>query len=87
MVHYCLPEFSDVGDFLALLAKRRGMLRKGGCPDVNKAAKLVLQDWNMSVVPVFLCIVIIISGISKVQVIGRGALHSRWKSHEAKTIL
>jgi len=53
MVHYCLPEFSDVGDFLALLAKRRGMLRKGGRPDVNKAAKLVLQDWNMSVAPGF----------------------------------
>jgi len=65
MVHYCLPEFSDVGDFLALLAKRRGMLRKGGRPDVNKAAKLVLQDWNMSVVPCFLCIVIIISGVFK----------------------
>jgi len=47
MVHYCLPEFSNVADFLALLAKRRGMLRKGGRPDVNKAAKLVLQDWNV----------------------------------------
>jgi len=46
MVHYCIAEFSDVNDFLALLAKRRGMLRKGGRPDVNKAAKLVLQDWN-----------------------------------------
>jgi len=53
MVHYCLPEFSSVDDFLALLAKRRGMLHKGARPDVNKAAKLVLQDWNMSVsVPV-----------------------------------
>jgi len=47
MVHYCLPEFSDVADFLALLAKRRGMLKKGGRPDVNKAAKLVLHDWNV----------------------------------------
>jgi len=46
MSHYCLAEFSSVDDFLALLAKRRGMLRKGARPDINKAAKLVLQDWN-----------------------------------------
>jgi len=52
MVHYCLPEFSDVTDFLALLAKRRGMLKKGGRPNINKAAKLVLHDWNTSVLPV-----------------------------------
>lgn len=47
MTHYGLPDFSNVNDFLALLGKRRGMLRKGGVPDVNKAAKVVLQDWNM----------------------------------------
>jgi nuclear GTP-binding protein len=47
MMHYGLAEFSDVNVFLALLARRRGMLRKGGRPDVNKAAKLVLQDWNV----------------------------------------
>jgi len=47
MTHYGLPDFSNVHDFLALLGKRRGMLRKGGVPDVNKAAKVVLQDWNM----------------------------------------
>jgi len=47
MTHYGLPDFSNVNDFLALLGKRRGMLRKGGLPDVNKAARLVLQDWNM----------------------------------------
>jgi ribosome biogenesis GTPase A len=47
MVHYGLPEFANINEFLALLAKRRGMLRKGGVPDINKAAKIVLQDWNM----------------------------------------
>jgi nuclear GTP-binding protein len=47
MVHYGLSEFSNVNEFLSLLAKRRGMLRKGGLPDVNKAARLVLQDWNV----------------------------------------
>jgi len=29
-----------------LLAKRYGMLKKGGLPDTVKAARLVLQDWN-----------------------------------------
>ena len=47
MIHYGLSEFTNVNEFLALLAKRRGQLRKGGTPDVNKAAKLVLNDWNV----------------------------------------
>ena len=46
MLHYNVPVFKDVNEFLALLAKRFGRLKKGGIPDVNKAAKTVLQDWN-----------------------------------------
>lgn len=46
MMRYAIPDFSNVGDFLSLLAKRFGKLRKHGLPDVNKAAKLLLQDWN-----------------------------------------
>nr|CAD2173886.1 unnamed protein product [Meloidogyne enterolobii] len=46
MLHYNLPEFDDCDSFLALLAKRSGRMKKGGRPDLNAAAKQVLNDWN-----------------------------------------
>ena len=46
MLHYKISDYSDVQEFVALLAQRLGRLKKGGRPDVNKAAKIVLQDWN-----------------------------------------
>jgi len=46
MLHYNVPDFKDANEFLALLAKRFGKLKKGGVPDVNRAGKQVLQDWN-----------------------------------------
>jgi len=46
MLHYNVPHFTDVNEFLALLAKRLGRLKKGGIPDINKAGKTVLTDWN-----------------------------------------
>lgn len=47
MVHYRLPEFQTVVQFLTLLAKRHGKLKKGGIPDRVLAARKVLHDWNM----------------------------------------
>jgi nuclear GTP-binding protein len=41
MLHYTIPEFSDCDQFLALLARRTGKLKKGGRPDFNAAAKQV----------------------------------------------
>ncbi|PIO39639.1 hypothetical protein AB205_0102290 [Aquarana catesbeiana] len=35
----------DTLEFLAMLAKRQGKLKKGGMPDHEKAAKSVLTDW------------------------------------------
>ncbi|CAH1783426.1 unnamed protein product [Owenia fusiformis] len=46
MLHYNITDYSSVTDFLGLLAKRLGRLKKGGVPDVFRAAKTVLQDWN-----------------------------------------
>ncbi|KAL3853422.1 hypothetical protein ACJMK2_016960 [Sinanodonta woodiana] len=46
ILHYGIPQYKDVNEFLALLAIRFGRLKKGGVPDVNRAAKAVLQDWN-----------------------------------------
>ncbi|OQV23837.1 Guanine nucleotide-binding protein-like 3-like protein [Hypsibius exemplaris] len=46
MVYYKLPDFDDSHQFLALVAMKRGLLKKGGIPDMVKAARLILQDWT-----------------------------------------
>ncbi|XP_026880541.2 guanine nucleotide-binding protein-like 3-like protein [Electrophorus electricus] len=46
MEHYGVPDFHTALEFLALLARRQGKLKKGGLPDGNKAAKSVLMDWT-----------------------------------------
>ncbi|KAI1234388.1 hypothetical protein IHE44_0003435 [Lamprotornis superbus] len=46
MMHYNIPDFRDPQDFLSLLAQKRGMLKKGGVPDIENMAKLVLCDWT-----------------------------------------
>ncbi|NXU00592.1 GNL3 protein, partial [Buphagus erythrorhynchus] len=46
MMHYNIPDFRDPEEFLSLLAQKRGMLKKGGVPDTENMAKLVLCDWT-----------------------------------------
>lgn len=46
MLHYAIPPFNDVNEFLALLAKKMGKLKKGGVPHILKAGRRVLLDWN-----------------------------------------
>ncbi|XP_036388281.1 guanine nucleotide-binding protein-like 3-like protein [Megalops cyprinoides] len=46
MQHYGVPDFQTPLEFLALLARQQGKLRKGGLPDHDKAAKSVLMDWT-----------------------------------------
>ncbi|XP_051967670.1 guanine nucleotide-binding protein-like 3-like protein [Xyrauchen texanus] len=46
MENYGIPDFQTVHEFLAILARRQGKLRKGGLPDTDKAAKSVLMDWT-----------------------------------------
>ncbi|XP_056886751.1 guanine nucleotide-binding protein-like 3-like protein [Takifugu flavidus] len=46
MEHYNVPDFHTALEFLSLLARRQGKLRKGGLPDTDKAAKCVLMDWT-----------------------------------------
>uniref|UniRef100_A0A8R1IZI5 Uncharacterized protein n=1 Tax=Caenorhabditis japonica TaxID=281687 RepID=A0A8R1IZI5_CAEJA len=47
MLHYNLADFNSVDQFLAQLARRIGKLRRGARPDMNAAAKRVLNDWNV----------------------------------------
>ncbi|XP_053326175.1 guanine nucleotide-binding protein-like 3 isoform X2 [Spea bombifrons] len=45
MLQYNISDFRNPLEFLTLLAHKRGMLKKGGIPDTESAAKLLLNDW------------------------------------------
>lgn len=46
MLHFNIPEFNNCDEFLALLARKLGRMKKGGRPDLNAAARHVLNEWN-----------------------------------------
>ncbi|XP_071611794.1 guanine nucleotide-binding protein-like 3 [Heliangelus exortis] len=46
MMYYNIPDFRNTEEFLTLLAQKRSMLKKGGVPDMENAAKLLLCDWT-----------------------------------------
>ena len=43
---YGVSNWEDAEDFLKKLATKMGKLKKGGEPDVDTTAKLVLIDWQ-----------------------------------------
>ncbi|OWZ12127.1 Guanine nucleotide-binding protein [Phytophthora megakarya] len=45
--------FTDAVQFLVLVAQVKGKLGKGGIPDRQAAARIVLQDWNRGKLPYF----------------------------------
>eukprot|EP00911_Craspedida_sp_UC1_P002670 UC1_evm4s1960 len=46
MERYAVPRYDSAMMFLQHLARRLGRMSRGGVPDCNAAAKVVLQDWN-----------------------------------------
>lgn len=50
---YKIAEYADHIDFLTKLAQRTGKLLKGGEPDINTVAKMVLNDWQRGKLPYF----------------------------------
>ncbi len=46
ILQYNLNDFQDVNDFLSKMAMKMGCLKKGGVPDIHKAAQRVLSDWT-----------------------------------------
>jgi nuclear GTP-binding protein len=46
MLLYNVPLYSNVNELLESIARRRGKLHKGGAPDVETAARMLLGDWN-----------------------------------------
>jgi nuclear GTP-binding protein len=43
---YKITDFANVSDFLQLIARRYGKMKKGGLYDVEAAAREVIKDWN-----------------------------------------
>ena len=50
---YGINKFADAEEFLKLLAIKMGKLRKGGEPDLDITAKLVLIDWQKGDIPYY----------------------------------
>ena len=50
---YKLKEWKDAEDFLGQVAQAAGKLCRGGDPDLNTAAKMVLHDWQRGKIPFF----------------------------------
>jgi len=50
---YHVDEWSDHVDFLEKLCRKTGRLHRGGEPDVNTCAKVVLSDWLQGKLPYF----------------------------------
>lgn len=50
---YKVKQWQDAEDFLTKLAQASGKLLKGGEPDLNTAAKMVLYDWQRGKIPFF----------------------------------
>lgn len=45
MLWYDVPDYRNPREFLDLLARKRGMLKKKAEVDLEGAAKLFLSDW------------------------------------------
>lgn len=43
---YSIPEYKTPQEFFALLAQRMGRFKKGGVPDLDVAARILIEDWN-----------------------------------------
>lgn len=50
---YRLNDWKDATDFLDQMARRTGRLLKGGEPDNNAVARMVLNDWQRGKLPFF----------------------------------
>ena len=53
MSTYSVTRFSSASEFLYLLAGQKGQLKKGGVPDMERAARNLVQDWNTGKIPFY----------------------------------
>ena len=50
---YSVPQYRSADEFLWHLAKLQGKLLKGGVPDRDRAARLLVRDWNVGKIPFY----------------------------------
>jgi ribosome biogenesis GTPase A len=50
---YGVSSWTDAEDFLNQVAIKKGKLKKGGEPDVDATAKLILFDWQRGDIPFY----------------------------------
>lgn len=50
---YNIPPFTTTNQFLIEIARIRGRMKKGGIPDLENAARSILQDWNAGRIPYY----------------------------------
>ncbi len=50
--HYDIKNVEDSDDFLEILGRRRGFLKKGDNVDLDRTARVVLKDWQNGVIRV-----------------------------------
>jgi len=50
---YGVKEWEDAEDFMTQMANQSGRLLKGGEPDLNTIAKMLLHDWQKGKIPYF----------------------------------
>jgi hypothetical protein len=74
MLQYGLSNFETTQEFLCILAKRTGQLRKGAVPDVLGAAKKILHEWNTYAFDSFFCLFQLCSNDSGCSIICRGKI-------------
>lgn len=48
-----VSQWEDSDDFLKQVAIKKGKLRKGGEPDVDATAKIILINWQRGDIPYF----------------------------------
>ena len=50
---YGIAEYQGTHEFLSLVARSMGRLKKGGVPDQTVAARIILNDWNCGKIKYF----------------------------------
>ena len=53
MLIYKMGHFEHVDDFLMQLGRLKGLLKRGGVPDMMAAARVVVADWNSGRIPYY----------------------------------
>jgi nuclear GTP-binding protein len=53
MTVYAMQRFDGFAEFILLLAKQTGKMVKGGVPNKEGAARMLLRDWNNGKIPFY----------------------------------